>query len=270
MKKTVLITGSSSGFGKLTAKKFHQEGWNVIATMRSPENETELNQLDNVLVSRLDVTDTNSISSAIAEGVERFGKVDVLVNNAGYALQGPLETTSDDQARRQMEVNVFGLINVTKAMVPHFRANKAGVIINYSSIGGRVAFPYTSMYHATKFAVEGFTESLQYELNPFGIKLKLIEPGAYATNINNAADWSTADEGSDYKAQLDTAKSAMQAMAGAGQDPVEVAEKTFAAATDGTDTLRYPVGNDALQILAARSQMEDVQLKSMITQSLGL
>ncbi|MCT4639156.1 MAG: SDR family oxidoreductase [Bacteroidales bacterium] len=271
MNKTVLITGASSGFGRLTVKKFQQEGWNVIATMRISEKEMEFTELNNVLVTCLDVTVKDTITRAIAQGIERFGKIDVLVNNAGYALQGPMESTTDVQIERQFNVNVFGLINVTKAIIPHFRGNQNGIVINYSSIGGRVAFPYTSMYHATKFAVEGFTESLQYELNPLGIRLKLIEPGAYNTNINNAADWSFADGISDYKEGLDKAKLAMQAMGGAsGQNPQDVADITYIAATDCTDILRYPVGGDAEQILGARSQMDDLQFKTMIRESLGL
>ena len=271
MKKTVLITGASTGFGKLTAKKFQQEGWNVIATMRSPEKETELIQLNNVLVNQLDVTDNESITKAVTEGLERFGKIDVLINNAGYGIFGPMEDAKEEQFRRQMEVNYFGLINVTKAVLPHFRNNKNGIIINYSSIGGRVTFPYTSMYHATKFAVEGLTESLQYELNPFGIHLKLIEPGAFNTDFaNRSMDWVAIEEDNEYKPKLDAFLKAAEVMIQAGQDPQEVADKTFEAATDNTSQLRYPVGADAAQLLIARSQMDDVQFKEMIAAQMGL
>lgn len=271
MKKTILITGTSSGFGKLTAKKFHQEGWNVIATMRSPQKETELNQLENVLVTRLDVTDESSITSAVNEGIQKFGRIDVLVNNAGFGIFGPMESAKDEQIRKQMEVNYFGLINVTKVLLPHFRSNKDGIIINYSSIGGRVTFPYVSMYHATKFAVEGLTESLQYELNPIGIKLKLIEPGAYNTDFaTRSMDWVQVEEGSEYKPKLDAFIEGMKSMMGAGQDPQEVADKTYEAATDGTEKLRYLVGDDAIQIMGARKEVDDVQFKNMIAEQMGL
>ena len=270
MQKTVLITGTSSGFGKLIAKKFQQEGWNVIATMRSPEKETELTQLDNVLVSRLDVTDNESISRAVAEGLGRFGRIDVLVNNAGFSLHGPLEATPEEKIRRQMDVNVFGLVNVTKALLPHLRSNKEGVIINFSSIGGRIGFPFNSMYHASKFAIEGLTESLQYELNPLGIKIKLIEPGVYNTQLIASSEWSTVDDDSDYKKTLDAIGPAYEAMSSSDQDPQEVADITFTAATDGTETLRYPIGADAEQMLTARSQMTDVEFKRMLTSALGL
>lgn len=271
MTKTVLITGASSGFGNLTAKKFQREGWNVVATMRNPSKETELNTLDNVMVSALDVTDKASIAESVATGISRFGRIDALVNNAGFALQGVMETTTDEQMRHQFDVNVFGMANVIQALLPHFRGNGAGVIINVSSIGGRTAFPYTTFYHASKFAVEGFTASLQYELNPLGIRLKLIEPGAYATNINDAAVWSAVDDDSVYKEKLEIAQAAMRAMAGAGaQDPQEVADAIYLAATDGSEQLRYPVGADAAQILGAREQMSDVEFKKMIAQSMGI
>src|ERR1700743_1347839 len=160
MKNTVLITGASSGFGRETAKLFHSKGWNVIATMRSPEKETELTALPNVLVTKLDVTDSASIKSAIAAGTEKFGGIDVLVNNAGYGAMGPLEASTEAQVRNQFEVNFFGLVAVTKAVLPLMREKRSGVIINVSSVGGRVTFPFSSLYHATKFALEGLTESI--------------------------------------------------------------------------------------------------------------
>src|ERR1700712_6036438 len=184
MKKTVLITGASSGFGRAAVKLFDTSNWNVIATMRSPEKETELNKLSNVFISKLDVTDKLSIQKTVKEGIEKFGKIDVLVNNAGYGALGALEAATEEEVKRQFDVNLFGLIEVTKAVLPGMRQQKDGVIINVSSVGGRVTFPFSSLYHATKFAVEGLTESIQYELNPLGIRLKLIEPGGYKTEFS--------------------------------------------------------------------------------------
>src|SRR5476649_1549613 len=183
MKKTVLITGASSGFGRAAVKLFDANNWNVIATMRSPEKETELSTLSNVFISKLDVTDRSSIQNAVSEGIGKFGKIDVLVNNAGYGALGALEAATEKQVKQQFDVNLFGLIEVTKAVLPGMRQQKSGIIINVSSVGGRVTFPFSSLYHATKFAVEGLTESVQYELNPLGIRLKIVEPGGYKTEF---------------------------------------------------------------------------------------
>jgi NADP-dependent 3-hydroxy acid dehydrogenase YdfG len=150
MKKTVLITGASSGFGKVTAKLFDKNDWNVIATMRSPEKETELSALSNVFITKLDVTDKLSIQSAVAAGIQKFGKIDVLVNNAGYGALGILEAATEQQVKQQFDVNLFGLIEVTKAVLPGMRQQKSGTIINVSSVGGRITFPFSSLYHATK------------------------------------------------------------------------------------------------------------------------
>ncbi|OJJ19491.1 short-chain dehydrogenase/reductase [marine bacterium AO1-C] len=272
MSKTVLITGASTGFGKLSAQKFQAEGWNVIATMRSPEKETELNQLDNVLVNRLDVTENESIAQAVKEGVEKFGTIDVLVNNAGYGTAGPVEAATDAEIRRQFEVNVFGLINVTKAVLPQMRAQKSGIIINISSVGGRVTFPYFSLYHATKFAVEGLTDSMQYELNPLGIQLKIVEPGGYNTDFGtrslNVFDVSQTP---DYQEGVQKFFEAMQSMLGNSvADPSEVSNTIYEAATDGKEQLRYLIGNDAVQMMELRKQVDDVTFKQTIKQQMGL
>jgi NAD(P)-dependent dehydrogenase (short-subunit alcohol dehydrogenase family) len=270
MKKTVLVTGASQGFGKLIAKKFHHEGWNVIATMRTPEKEMELTQLKNVLVNRLDVTDKESIDKAVAEGVEGFGKIDVLVNNAGFGLQGPFMSSTEEMVCKQMNVNVYGVLNITRAVLPYMEKNKDGVIINFSSIAGLVGLPHTAVYNATKYAVEGFTDGLQYELNPIGIKLKLVQPGAFNTGFVSSMDRPDVAEDCIYKAGWDATIAQIDSMLGEGQDPQEVADITFLAATDGEETLRYLVGDDAKQIMEARKQMNDVEFKSMIMESFKL
>ncbi len=159
MNKTILITGASSGIGKAAAIHFQQQGWNVIATMRSPGNETELTKLENVQLEKLDVLDISSIEQAIKNGISKYGQIDALVNNAGYGAYGPLETFPRDNIIRQFNTNVIGLIDVTRAIIPHFRQNKNGVIVNISSIGGQMTFALGSLYHGTKFAVEGISES---------------------------------------------------------------------------------------------------------------
>ena len=171
MANTILITGASSGIGKSTAKYFQEKGWNVVATMRNPQADTELTELENVLVTRLDVQDSDSIARAVRLSIETFGKIDVLLNNAGYGAFGVLEATPMEKIRRQFDVNVFGLVETTKAVIPHFRAKRSGTIINVSSIGGKVTFPLGSLYHATKFAVEGLSEAMSYEMAPIGVRM---------------------------------------------------------------------------------------------------
>ena len=271
--KTILITGSSTGIGRATAIRFQNEGWNVIATMRSPEKEEELQKLPNVRVERLDVQDKSSIDSAIQNGIEAFGKIDVLLNNAGYGLMGTFESAPSANIRRQFDVNVFGLFDVTQAILPHFRANKAGVIINISSIGGRITFPLISLYHSTKFAVEGFSESLHYELEPLGIKVKIVEPGGVATDFGSRSmDFQHNEELTDYNEYVGQVMENFQKM----MDPSNmssadhIAGIIFDAATDGSGTLRYRAGEDAHQFLGARDQMNDEEFIGMMKQNLAL
>ena len=270
MKKTVLITGASSGFGKATVKLFHQQGWNVIATMRSPENETELSALKDVLLTRLDLIDKPSIEQAVQAGIRKFGRIDVLVNNAGFGTLGALEAAPDEVIRQQFEVNLFGLIDVTKAVLPGMRASKAGVVINVSSVGGRLTFPFCTLYHATKFAVEGLTESLQYELNPLGIRLKLVEPGGYKTDFAGRSMAYYGAGGLDgYQKPFDQFAARLEQWP-MSENLGEVAEAIYEAATDGTEKLRYPVGEDAVQLLQTRQQIGDVAFKEMMAVQTGI
>jgi NAD(P)-dependent dehydrogenase (short-subunit alcohol dehydrogenase family) len=270
MKKTVLITGASSGFGRTTVKLFHQKGWNVIAAMRSPEKETELSALSGVLVTRLDVTRKSEIGEAVQAGIRQFGQIDVLVNNAGYGTLGALEAAPEEVIRKQFEVNFFGLIEVTKAILPGMRMRGAGVIINVSSIGGRLTFPFCTLYHATKFAVEGLTESLQYELNPLGIRLKLVEPGGYKTDFAGRSMSFYGAGGLDgYQQSFDRFAGKLEQWP-MSENIGEVAEAIFEAASDGTEKLRYPVGHDAVPLLEARKQMDDMAFKEMIVSQTGI
>ena len=273
MSNTILITGSSTGIGRATALKFQAEGWNVVATMRSPEKETELNQLDNVLVTKLDVQDTATIDAAIAASVERFGNIDVVLNNAGYGLMGTFESASSEAIRRQYDVNVFGLFDVTKAVLPHFRANKKGTFINISSVGGKITFPLISLYHSTKFAVEGFSESLHYELAPLGIQVKVVEPGGVATDFGGRSmDFQHNEALTDYNPFVGGVMESFQNLMNPENmsTPGLVADVIYEAATDGTDTMRYIAGADAEQFLAARKQMSDAEFFGMMKQSLSI
>ncbi len=241
--KTVLITGASSGIGRETAKLFQQKGWNVIATMRKPEIEDELNKLSNVELLYCDVTDNNSMKEAIDKGIRRFGAIDVLVNNAGYYTVGPLEAATAEQIKRQIDTNLLGVINMTKAILPHFRERQAGVIINLSSIAGIVSIPLQSLYHATKFAIEGFSESLQYELNAFHIKVKLIEPGTIKTNFCGRSMTITQDESlTTYSEYANKVLANLIRNGNAGSMPIGVAKTIYKAAIDNRRKMRYSVG----------------------------
>ena len=271
MSKTVLITGSSSGIGKATAQKFQAEGWNVVATMRTPEKETELGELDNVLVTRLDVTDPASIESAVAAAVERFGSVDVLVNNAGYGAYGPLEAFPMDKIRRQFDTNVLGLLEMTKAVLPHFRGQKSGVIVNISSIGGRMTFPLGTLYHGTKFAVEGISEALAYELEPIGIRVKIVEPGAIATDFaGRSFDFTNDESMTEYQGIAKTLWDGFGEALANASPPSLVADVIWTASTDGTPTLRYEAGDDAKEIMANRKALDDATFIGGIKQRSGL
>ena len=188
MKNTVLITGCSTGFGKLAVKTFQEANWNVVATMRSPEMETELNKLANVWVTRLDVTDKESIDAVVSGAIEKFGKIDVLVNNAGYGSHAYLEQFPEQKIYDLFETNVFGLIRVSQAVLPHMRKNRKGVIINVTSMAGHVGFALTSTYCASKHAVEGLTEGMAMEYKPFGIRVNAVAPGAFGTSFGANSD----------------------------------------------------------------------------------
>ncbi|MCI0355799.1 MAG: SDR family oxidoreductase, partial [Acidobacteria bacterium] len=246
MSNTILITGASTGIGQATAELFFERGWNVVATMRTPEKSKITRKDPHWLATRLDVTDAASIAAAIQEAQARYQRIDAWVNNAGYPLWGTFESMSEAQIKRQFETNVFGLMRCCKAILPHFRANKAGALINVTSMGGRVTFPFYSPYHGTKWAADGFSESLQFELRPLNIKVKIIEPGAIKTDFYERSADFTHDRGlTAYNALVDKAKKLYDKTGAKGAPPSLVAEAIWQAATDGSWKLRYVVGADA-------------------------
>ena len=271
MNKTILITGTSSGLGRATARFFQSKGWNVVATMRSPERERELTGLDRTLVTRLDVQDRPSIEAAVAAGIAKFGRIDALVNNAGYGAYGPLEATPLEKIERQFDVNVLGLLATTRAVLPHFRANRGGTIVNISSIGGRMAFPLGALYHGTKFAVEGLSESLYYELSAIGVRVKLIEPGMIKTDFGGRSfDFSNDPQLLEYQPLVEELTGVLGPMMEKGSVPQSIAEVVYAAVTDGTDRLRYEAGPDAAQILANRRAADDATFMAAVKTQFGL
>jgi NAD(P)-dependent dehydrogenase (short-subunit alcohol dehydrogenase family) len=253
MASTVLITGASTGIGRAAAIHFRDQGWNVAATMRDPSQHADLPS-STVCTYALDVTDAASIQRAVAEVVETFGQIDVLVNNAGYGAFGPFEAATNAQIERQFATNVTGLMYVTREMLPVFREQKSGVIVNISSVGGATTFPFYSVYHATKWAVEGFTESLKFELEPLGIRVKLVEPGAIATDFTTRSLDRLQKPGlTAYDAML--GKFLANWTKSKQSSPAEmVAAVIYQAATDGTGQLRYIAGEDAKFILDARNK----------------
>lgn len=265
MKKTVLITGTSSGIGKSTSILFASAGWNVIATQRAPEKEQELQTFNNIRLLALDVTKPDTIQKAFETAAKEFGKIDIVVNNAGYGVDGVFEAMSDEVIERQFNTNVFGLMRVTRTAIEHMRTTGGGKIIQISSMGGKVTFPFYSIYHATKFAVEGFTESLHYELAPLNIQLKIVEPGLTATEFTGRSrlfigtkETNAYDE---YLQKLNAA--AIKAMKNA-ETPEKIAKGIFKAANDNGNRMRYPVGAPAPLILKMRSLLSDNLFFKMI------
>ncbi len=271
MSQTIIITGASSGIGKATAKQFQAQGWNVVATMRNPASGSELAALDNVLVTRLDVTDASSIEETAQNAIDHFGTIDALLNNAGYGAYGPLESFDMNRIRRQFDTNVIGLLAVTKSVLPHMRAQKSGVIVNISSIGGQMTFPLGTLYHGTKFAVEGLSESLHFELETIGVKVKIVEPGMIATDFSGRSfDFANDPPIDEYQGIIQQFMGSMSNNPIPPSPPELVAEVIWNAVTDGTDQLRYRAGADAEMLLTNRKAADDATFIGGIKQQLGL
>jgi len=250
MNKVVFITGASSGIGLHTAKLFQSKDWRVAATMRSPEKATDLHKIVDIETFRLDVTDVESIRSAIAATLDKFGRIDAVVNNAGYGLTGAFEAATEEQIERQFATNVFGVMNVCREILPYFREQKRGYIVNVASVGGRMAFPLYSLYHSTKWAVEGFSESLQYEVEKFNIRVKIIEPGPIKTDFYDRSQSITSKEG--LAAYDEITNRAIPNMQKAGEDAPDgsvVAQTIYEAVTDGSKRLRYGVNTKGILTL---------------------
>ena len=267
----VLITGASAGIGQATAQLFVERGWRVAATMRNPSDGAALAEHQRVMVLPLDVTDPASVEAAIAATLEHFGQIDVVVNNAGYGLFGPFETATDAQIRRQFATNVDGVFAVTRAVLPAMRRQGSGTIINVASLGGLITLPFFSLYHATKFAVVGFTESLSFELAPLGIRAKVIAPGGVGTNFAGRSLARTFAEGEHaYGDTLSRVMAAMNARRSNYSSPASIAEIIFTAATDGTGRVMYVAGPDAEQAFVLLHSLSEAERLKMVRQQSGL
>lgn len=252
MQKTIFITGASTGLGKATATLFQSKGWRVIATMRNPGKDTELSLLKNVTLLPLDVTNAQQIDSTIKQALS-MSDVDVVFNNAGYGLIGPMESITDQQIERQFETNVFGTMRVTRAFIPYFRERKKGLFISTTSIGGLITFPFGSMYHASKWALEGWSESLAFELNKFGILVKTVSPGGIKTDfLSRSLDTSS------HEAYTSLLEKLYNGFSEDNFTPAEqIAQVVYEAATDGKDKLRYVAGADAVALYEQRLKIGD-------------
>ncbi|QHN03499.1 SDR family oxidoreductase [Granulicella sp. WH15] len=237
--KTVLITGVSSGIGEAAAQHFLSRGWRVVATARKLETLGAWSRSENVISLPLDVTSSDSVRGAIADVLQRLGALDVLVNNAGIGLAGPLEAIPLSDMEQHFQTNFFGAVRVIQEVMPVFREQKHGVIINVSSVAGRFGVPFLSPYCAGKFAIEGLSESLYYELRPFNIRIKLVEPGGIKTKFRQVFVQDRA-----YEPGLGAVSRRMDQASAADSklpEPESVAKTIFTAANDGSEKLRYPI-----------------------------
>lgn len=274
MKETVLITGCSTGLGNTAAKKFAKEGWNVIATMRKPDESLEKAFKGQIKVIRLDVTKPQTIHDAMDEGIKQFGKIDAVVNNAGYGFGAVFEATPMEDIRAIFETNVFGVINVLKEFIPYFRTQGAGTIVNVSSSIGIVAAPMRAAYASTKFAVEGLTESLFYELESQNIKIRLVEPG-FMTTTNFMTSPAAIHADNDipvpqsYKEYLASFMKVQAAPPSGVADVNKVAEQVYMATCDKSDKLRYPAGPDAELLTGIRWSKPDADYMAEMCNFMG-
>lgn len=248
--KTIFITGASAGLGKATARLFAANGWHVIATMRNPEKEQELKAIGNITLLPLDVTKSEQIQQTVREA-NAITNIDVVFNNAGYGLIGPLEATRDEQIARQFDTNVLGVIKVTQAFIPYFRVKGRGLFIITTSIAGFMGLPLSSIYNATKFALEGWAEGLSFEMNQLGIGVKTVAPGGIKTDfISRGLDTSA------HAAYDEMTKKLYNSFNPNNFTPAEeIAKVVWEAATDGKKQLRYLAGNDALSLHEQREQL---------------
>jgi NAD(P)-dependent dehydrogenase (short-subunit alcohol dehydrogenase family) len=271
--KIAVVTGSSSGIGFETSLLLAKNGFRTYATVRNPDKAKALRDISDkgelpIRVVELDVDSDKSVKDAIDRIKDESGRIDVLVNNAGYALFGALEDLSMDEIKAQLETNLFGAIRVMKAVLPIMRKKQGGTIVNVSSIGGRISFPLSSAYHGTKFALEGVSESLRYETQPFGIKVVLIEPGVIGSNfLRNAKLAQMALEPtSPYAPMVQTLQKASTRIYEQATPPEEVAKVILKAVTIDNPDLRYLVGNDAIQMIQARKGMSDQEFGVLLKQ----
>ncbi len=264
-RNTICITGASSGIGATTATYFLQKGWNVAATMRDIHSNHGLVPSDRLKLYSLDVTSKPSIELAVLEIFQDWGSIEAVVNNAGYGTVGIFEAASYEDMIKQFDVNLFGTMLVTQAFLPHFRSQRRGVFINISSVAGRCGFPLHSLYNSSKFAMEGFTESLWYELNPLGVQVKLVEPGAVATRFyGSSVRKLTSMDDSEYQKLQDACDKRRAQIKTRAASPRRVAKTIYKAATGRPKKLRYPVTTESWWLAIGLRILPHTRLRSIV------
>ena len=272
--KSVLITGTSTGIGRAAAEMLAAKGYRVLATMRTPEKGRDLaenakaNGWDLTVVP-LDVRDGASVGGAL----DQAGDIDVLVNNAGFEVWGPLEEMTVDDVKDQFETNVYGPFRLITAVLPRMRQRGSGVIVNVSSVAGRVSAPLNGLYSASKFALEALSETIHYEVGHFGVRCHIVEPGGVATPFpdnRRLVGAAAGDEGSPYRELITQWEAAADRLTGGARARPEDVAAAILDAIETGDKLRYPVGQDANLVFTARKAMDDAQFESAMRQQLGL
>ena len=250
------ITGCSTGFGRELAKHVLERGYRTVVTARNPDEVNDLAAMGEALVLKLDVTDQGEIDAAIKAAEDKFGRIDVLVNNAGIGYFAAVEESEEDQIRRMFEINVFGLSRMMRAVLPGMRHRRKGFIVNFSSIGGLVSFPSTGYYHATKFAVEGLSEALWQEVEPLGIKVMLVEPSGFRTDWAGRSANESKRQIDDYAATAGARRSQSRALSGKQPgDPVRAAHAIVKAIESPNPPHHLLLGNNAYEAAMAKLEV---------------
>lgn len=260
-----LITGTSSGFGRALAEAVVARGDRLVAAVRRPETNDDLaaSAPDRVKVVQVDVTQQKDVQQAIDAATQTFGRIDVVVNNAGYGLFGGVEEVTDDQIKAQFDVNLFGVINVTRAALPVLRTQRSGHIIMISSVAGQLGAPGLAWYDASKFALEGFSEALAGEVQPIGVKVTILEPGNFRTNWAGASMVSAAEKVADYAPAIDPIRELFAGLNGNQPgDPSKAAEAIIRLIDEPEPPLRLILGGDALELISGKLSRQLAEIEA--------
>ena len=274
MEKVALVTGSSSGIGFETSLALARNGFHTFATMRDLGKDEKIKQIIekedlSIEILELDVDSEESVNRAIKTVSEKNGRIDVLVNNAGYGMWGTVEDVSIDEFKKQFETNFFSIIRLIQKVAPIMRKQSSGNIVNISSVAGRIGFPVSPAYISSKFALEGLSESLRFELMPFGINVIIIEPGVIKTNFFDSMKLSEkSQQDSTYKEITDKVISGVKMMAEMGTHPKEVADVVIKTLGEEKPLPRYVIGNDAMMFLEAKKMKTDIEFENYLKKEL--